>query len=326
MDLFSQLESIGPGNPAAYAGRVIPGFGPHFIGRDSAGLPVIFLGSRDSSRGLATPIRLDAIEVQFSVFCRISLPDGASGEHRLSIIRCLSSDPELQKYFIRVAEAIVKLVGPAPAFTQVTGAVRKVIELFRHLSAPARRELIGLYGELLLIVWSASAIDAIRAWRSDPMARFDFSNEETRVDVKATTQRTRAHNFSLDQCSSPPGTCGMIASIMLSSGTGPSVADLIRRVEVRLVNEPDLVMKLHDQVADCLGAGLVEGLRIQYDEKAARSSLRWYLVGDIPAPRGPVDPAVSDVRFRADLTLVAPRSRSDLLSKAPSVLQILPLG
>ena len=111
----------------------------------------------------------------------------------------------------------------------------------------------------------------------------------------------------------------------LLSGTGPSIADLLGRIEAKLAGELDIVMKLYDQVADCLGTGLAEGLKIQFDEKSARSSLRWYFVSDIPAPQHPLHPAISDVRFRSDLSAVEPRTRTELINKAPSVVQLLPL-
>ena len=324
MDLTSLLDTIGPAAGRGYAARSIPGSTHHFIGRDAEGFPVLMLGSRDTPHSLTPAIRLQAVEVQFAVLCQISLPDGQCGDHRLSVVRCLSSDFELQRYFLKVSEAIVKLVGAAPTFTQVTGAVRRVVELFQRLSRPATREVIGIYGELLLILWSASAADSVVAWRGDPSARFDFSIDETRIDVKTSARRVRTHSFSLDQCRPPPGTVGLIASIVVEPGAGASISEILRKIEVRLSGDPSLVMKLHELVSESLGASLTEGLKARYDDKAARASLRWYLSSDIPSPQGPLPPAVSEVRFRSDLTSIEARTRADIFTMAAGAMQILP--
>jgi len=324
MNLAGLLDTIGKATGPGYAARAIPGSLLHFVGRDAEGFPVLMLGSRDTPHGLTPAIRLQAVEVQFAVLCQVSLPEGQRGEHRLSVVRCISTDSELQRYFLKVVEAIVHLVGASPTFTQVTGAMRRVVELFQRLTRPPTREVIGLYGELLLILWSASATDSLRAWRSDSTARFDFSSDEVRIDAKVSGRRVRTHSFSLDQCQPPPGTTGLIASILLEPGAGASIGDLLQKIEVRLSGGLSLVMKLHDLVADSLGGALAEGLKTRYDDKAARASLRWYLSSDIPSPQGALPPAVSEVRFRSDLTAVEARVRAEILSKAPAAVQILP--
>lgn len=323
MNLASLLDTVARANGPGYSARSIPG-SLHFIGRDADGFPVLMLGSQDAAHNLTPAIRLQAIEVQFAVLCEVTLPDGQSGEHRLSVARCTSSDVDLQRYFLKVIEAVVQLVGPSPAFTQVTGAVRRVIELFQRLSCPPTREVVGVYGELLLIVWSTSAADSVKAWRSEAADRFDFSVGECRIDVKTSARRIRTHSFSLDQCCPPPATVGLIASILLEPGAGLSISDLLVRIERRLSGDVSLVMKLHDVVAESLGGGLVEGLKVRYDNKAARGSLRWFFTEDIPAPRGPMHPAVSEVRFKADLTAVEPKKRIELLTSAAGAVQIMP--
>lgn len=318
------LEAIGPATSVGYAARPVPHSELHFVGRGSDGCPVVMLGSRDTPHGLAPSIRLSVIEVHFAVRCEVRLPDCELAMHRLSVIRCLSKDPELQRYFLKVCEALVKLIGGAPAFTQVTGALRRVVALFQQLNFPPRREVVGLYGELLLCLWAADVGEAVRAWRGDPSARFDFSADEARIDVKTSGRRARQHNFSLDQCRPPPGTVGVFASVLTEPGNGLSLGQLVEEIEARLAGETILVLKLHELVSESLGGALIEGLKARYDDKAARASLRWYLTEDVPAPLGPIPSAVSDVRFQSDLTAVAARSALEILAKIPGAREILP--
>jgi hypothetical protein len=243
----------------------------------------------------------------------------------MSVVSCIANEAEIQRYFLQICEAILCLVGPDPSFTQVTGAVRRVIDLFQRLLRPAAREVIGLYGELLLIAWSANAHDAIRAWRSAAEARYDFALDDLRLDVKASTSRVRAHHFSLDQCRPAPGTLGVIYSLLIEPGAGVSLGELVTRIETRVADTPDLQMKLHETVAESLGAAIAEGLRTRFDDRAARASVALFLAGDIPSPNGPIPPGVTEVRFKADLTAVLPRSRVEIIAANSQSAQLLPL-
>lgn len=93
----------------------------------------------------------------------------------------MAEEPEVQRYFLQIAETILRLVGADPSYTQVTGAVRRMIDLFQRLLRPPAKEILGLYGELLVIAWSVNAHDAIMAWRNVSEARFDFALDDLRM-------------------------------------------------------------------------------------------------------------------------------------------------
>lgn len=324
LDLARIISTISASASDGYAARPIPGSSVHFVGRDISALPVLLLGSRDAPHSLNTPIRLKGIEVQFATPCRIALPDGQIVEHRLSVVRCVAEEPEVQRYFLQIAETILRIVGVDPSYTQVTGAVRRMIDLFQQLLRPPAKEILGLYGELLVIAWSANANDAIRAWHNVSEARFDFALDDLRMDVKTSSGRVRAHRFSLDQCRPPPATTGVIASLLVERGSGASLGDLVEFIEARVTDAPALQMKVHEIVAESLGAAIAEGLRTRFDDRAARGSFALFFVGDIPAPTGPIPPAVSEVRFRADLSAISPRDRSDVVTASVASAQLLP--
>lgn len=324
LNLARIVDTTGTGPEGGYSARPVPGSAVHFVGRDAHEAPVLLLGSRDAPHGLSAPIRLKGVEVQFAAPCRLTLPDGQLAERRLSVVSCVATEPQLQRYFLQICEAILCLVGPDPSFTQVTGAVRRVIDLFQRLLRPPTREIFGLYGELLFIAWSANTHDALRAWRSAPEARYDFALDDLRLDVKASASRVRVHHFSLDQCRPAPGTLGVICSLLIEPGAGLSLGELVTRIESRVADAPDLQMKLHETVAESLGAGIAEGLRTRYDDRAARASVALFLAGDVPAPAGPMPPGVTEVRFKADLTTVLARSRADIVAASSSSAQLLP--
>jgi len=324
MSLSSLFGAISRSADPGYSARLIPGSTLHFIARDADGNPCLLFGSKDAPHELTHAIRLQSIEVQFAVLCRVSMPDGQSSEQRLSVVRCISTDAEVQHYFLKVAETIVQLIGPSPAFAKITEVLRRVVELFRRLDRPRAREIAGLYGELLFISWSRDVAESLRAWRRDATDQFDFSASEVRIDVKATCRRSRIHNFSIDQCRPPPGTIGVIASILLEQGAGASISDLIGRIESRIMCNPELVMKLHEGVSEALGASLADGLRSRFDDKVAKHSLKLFFSEDIPAPQGSIPVAVSEVRFKSDLSGVEGRTRKEIVERALAANSLMP--
>lgn len=323
------LESM-PSPPLAsgpegvrYHVRPVPNAENHFFGRTSSGFPCLLLSSSDS--GPRAPVRLAAIEISFAVSCRIALPDGPERTETLSAILCTSSDPEIQRYFAHVSETILRIVGAQPDLRDIIEAVRRLVDLFQKLSRPSTRPVTGLFGELLAIHLCASPAVAVQAWRSTVDDRFDFSIEDVRLEVKASSTRQRAHSFSLEQCTPPIDTTGILISLFVeSSGGGLSLLELVQRIEGQLGGDLELIMKLQETVADGLGSTATAAFPMRFDEKLAKSSLQIYELGAVPAIRTPVPSEVSQVRFRSDLSRTPPSSVASLAARCPRARMLLP--
>lgn len=319
MNLLDLQASLSVPRGAEFSARQVSGSDYHFVARDSHGQLAILVGAKDLSAVVIPPIKLREVEVHFGVLCKVSLPDGSVRECRFAVLKCVSQEWEVERYFLSVGEAIIRLIGPSPAASTITGAIRRVVDLFQRLHRPPSRQVAGLYGELLLIAWSDNPARAMRAWRSEQFARYDFAVEDARLDVKTSLRRTRSHKFSLEQCQPPPGTVGLFASLLLDSSSGASVAEVMQRIETALAGEAELILKLHEIVADTLGTTIVEGLATRFNDRAARASLRYYFASSVPMPGGPIPEAVSEIKFRADLTSTQSVSGAELLALAPAL-------
>lgn len=277
----------------------------HYIGRDSQGHPALLVGSQPGS--FHAPVRLALIEARFGAECEIKPADGERRKEYLTTIVCTSPDAQAQAYFLHVCETIVRILGVSPALSSVIEVVERLIDLFRHLAKPPARSLTGLIGELCLIAWSRDAVSAASAWRSSDLDRFDLSAENVRLDVKAASDRLRAHHLSGEQCQPPPGTVGLLASAFVeASGGGLSVQELIRSIEGRLQGRQDLILKVQQSVAKTLGDALPSALSARFDDRLARTSMQFYDMSTIPAVRGQLPAEVSHVHFRSELSNVSP--------------------
>lgn len=328
-DLHGILSSIWepvaprPGDELRYHVRPIPETPAHFFGRDNSGFPCLLLGARDAST--KAPIRLAGIEVRFAVPCRVVLSSSKEAKETLTTVICTSQDLVVQGYFAHICEIILRIVGAQPTLQQVVDAVRHLVDLFQRLARPSSRSVFGLFGELYVIHVSASPTAAVEAWRSASDDRFDFSTNDIRLEVKASSSRQRTHSFSLEQCTPPSTTLGILVSLFVeTSGGGLSLLELVQRVEHQLGGRVDLILKLQETVTEGLGAAAATALAMRFDEDLAKSSLRLYELGAVPAVRGGVPSEVSQVRFRSDISHTPVADVADIFARHRQARALLP--
>jgi hypothetical protein len=181
------------------------------------------------------------------------------------------------------------------------------------LEEPPRKEVLGLWGLLFIASAAAAPNIAVAAWHREPSERYDFVMGQERIEVKSSTGRIRRHRFALAQLQPPEGTTLCIASVLAEpSSGGTSLRDLLQRLRARLSRHPDLLFRMEVIVARTLGQALAASLDEAFDEQLAGESLAFYPVMSIPKPTEAMPHAVSDVRFTADLTDVAPLPRGDV--------------
>lgn len=278
----------------------LPGHRAYYVGRDASGSASILI--RASGSGRTVPLRLAGIEARFDVPCKVAEPGARERTETLTVILCLSREPGVETYFASAAEALIELLGPAPAAAEVSEAVQRLVDLFQKLRKPPRRSLVGLVGELGVIWAARDAAAAVSAWRADPDGRYDFVRGTLRVDAKASTDRRRWHGVSFEQANPPPGTFGLLASVWVeAAGGGISVSEHIAAIEARLGADHASILRLRSIVADTLGDTLVAAMDWRFDLVVATSSLALFDMRAIPAIRPPLPPGVTGVRFIADL-------------------------
>ena len=303
--------------------KTIPNFESHYFGRTYLNTPCLLICARDCS--LRAPIRLAAIEVSFAIPCNISLADGEEKTQTLTAITCTSSDQVVQSYFVHICETLLHIIGNSPSLQEVVEVVRRLVNLFQKLSNPARRSVIGLFGELYVIYSANSPTATVEAWRGATDDRFDFSVNDVRLEVKASSTRRRVHEFSLEQCTPPLNTDGILISLFVeASGGGISLLDLIERIKVQLGSNLDLLLKLQGVVAEALGDNISSALLMRFDENLAKNSLQVYDLQSIPAIRTKIPTEVSQIRFRSDLSRSPVSDIKVLASRSKTLKNLLP--
>ncbi|MEQ1568130.1 MAG: PD-(D/E)XK motif protein [Myxococcota bacterium] len=292
-----------------YAVAPSPAHSKVLVGLDGSGRPALLVQCRQPDQGRPAPVVMRAVEVRHDVSCIVTLPGADPAARRMSLIRCVSDDPQLADYFIDILESVVGLVPPEPSRMEVAAVVLRICELFAALDEPARRDERALWAELFVIAAANDPRAAAGWWRTDPTETFDFSAGRRRLEVKSYARDPRGHHFSLGQLRPPEGVDALVVSLCVRTAVGgTTVRDLVVRIRALLAS-PELAFKVDQVVAKSLGNSTVEGMGTAFDEQLALETWRCFRALELPCVRTPVPPAVSDVRMRVamDIGLGHPR-------------------
>jgi len=327
VEIFESIRAPAIEVPAkpVYAVIPVPGSTSYFLGKDAEALPCLLVATVDKPGRLQPPIRLESLDVQFDLACHVRKERAVDQQGTFTVIRCRSHDLETVRYFLSVCETILRILGDDPTRAGLSSVVQRLAAIFQKMQKAPTRSIDGLIGELYFLWRSANPVRALNAWRTDENARFDFSDGDVRIDVKATGRRSRVHTFSYDQCNPPPGTLAIVASLFIErAANGMTLQSLLGEIERMATAQADLVFKLHEVAVGTLGASLNESLSQRFDVRLADSSLSLFDLRDVPAIRGPLPVGVSDVHFRSDLSPLRALSIQALIDRDPVFWDLLP--
>ena len=280
----------------------MPGRPGDYIARGPDGAVVVLL--RGSHGPVVKPqLRLRHIEVDYGSRCRVAEAGVGPVDGDFIAIRCIEAKQPVLELFVRTVEALAATLPKEPSATQTETLIEGLVELFRKLTQPPRRSIKGIWAELFVIEHSAVLEEMVAAWHSDADEKFDFASERGYLEVKATEQAVRFHEFSLGQLRPNGDMPVIIASLMLRRETGgASVLDLARRIDKRLAGDSQLRARLWRNLASTVGLEFDEAVDVSFSEPFARSGLKAIEATNIPCVERPLPPGVVDVRMKVDLT------------------------
>ena len=280
----------------------------HKLGKDEGGCPCLLIATGPSAKGrVRVPLVLENLAVLFDLRCHVSASSKAPQVGTFTVIKCVSADPLVRSHFLALLPGISAALGRTNDKTKIASVVEDIVELFRALNAIPKKEIQGLWGELLLIHEAKDPDALAEAWHADPSDRYDFNHGSERIEVKTASRKPRRHHFALEQLTPPTETHVIIASIIVeSSGAGTSVFDLLDFIRQRLGSKQQLHLRLTRLVHQTLGTAWQTARNVRFDLEAAVQSVRYFDSNAIPRVALPLPPNVSNVSFVADIEQVVP--------------------
>lgn len=309
-DLARQFTALTPPAGAKsdlrFSATPVDGHLSHRVAVDRHGLPALLIGVSDSAVA-GPPMVLEHMRMQQGVDCRITEQNGTTGTHRFTIIRCTDWDPVTHEYFLRVGETVLDALGDNPRSQDVTKAIERLVQLFRALTAPPRRSVIGFWAEMFVISQARDPVPLVRAWHERPEERFDFAWLDERLEVKAASGRVRRHHFSLEQLLPVSQTRVLIASLLVErSPGGPSVGELVDATRRAVAGDAEQLFHVDEVVALTLGGTWQAAMHERFDGSLAAQSLAFFEQGAIPRPPGAMPTGVTEVKFASELSACPP--------------------
>lgn len=282
----------------------------HKLGKDEGGCPCLLISTGLAAKGqVRVPLILENLAVLFDLRCHVSSPNKPQQLGTFTVLKCVAADPVVRSYFLSLLSGISAAIGRISDRAKVAAVVEDLVELFRALGNPPKKEIQGLWGELFLIHQAKDPITLASAWRCETGDRYDFNKGAERIEVKTTSQKPRQHHFSLEQLCPPRGARLVVASIIVQrSGAGLSVFDLLDAIRGKTAQQPQLHLRLIRQLHDTLGSAWESARSVGFDLEAAVESLRYFDGAQIPKIPLPLPDGISQVSFIADLKSVKPLS------------------
>ncbi len=307
IDLFEIYKNIderseGYSDGPRYSVKPIQTYPNYFIGKGKNSVACLLIPTNAEDNDFSPPIRLENLDIQFNLLCKLNSFDNSCSENYFSVLSFTDSNLETTKYFLSICHSILELLDNPPTVKQLSLIVDRLIKIFKNITRKPSGTATGLFGELFLISRSRNPSELIKAWRITKTETFDFSDGNIRIEVKTTSGNKRTHNFSFDQCNPPSRTVAILASLFAEQiPKGKSLSHIISKIEHRISNHPDLILKLYENVSDTLGSGLNEDLNKNFDIHTSEETLKFFDLKKIPAIRDLSSPNVSNVRFCSNL-------------------------
>jgi hypothetical protein len=308
IELYDSLVFPEEGNEKTFNAIPIPEYPNCRIAIGVEGVPVLLLSVANSVKNIALKnFRLKYLQLEQNVECKIS-ENGKNSFKTFTVVTFTSTDRNLQEYFLRISETLVKTLSSKLTQHQVIESLNKFVEVFRALTDTPTNTVHGLWTELFLIENSTNPKTLLYYWHNLPEEKFDFNSGEEKIEVKSNSSFERIHTFSSEQLNAPTGTQVLIGSIFIrQNNSGQSIQQLVDSIASKVQHDIDLADKLNNIICKTLGNSLEQSIRIKFDYNLAKDSLQFYNHLDISKIEEVNIPnEVSEVRFRSDLSSLSP--------------------
>jgi len=304
VEVFNLLEAPEAVNRNLFNAITLTDFTFAKVAINNEGFPTILISSLPDSTSFSQKnIRLKYLELTHNLECRVS-ENSSTQFQNFTVIVFRSNQESLQKYFLGIAETLIKSLSLMPTQQEVVQAFKNFTEIFRALSDTPIKTVQGLWAELFIIDSAKEPVTILNYWHNFPEEKFDFNADTEKLEVKSSSALERIHTFASEQLNPPNDKQVLIASIFTKQSVhGQSILHLSNSIQQK-VADTDLVGKLFANISKTLGNTIEQSIKVKFDYNIAKESLRFYRHQDITKiEKINIPNEVSDVRYKSDLSL-----------------------
>ncbi len=134
IELFDTLDFPEVRNEKTFSAIPIPEYTNFRIAIDVEGNPVLLLSVVNVVKNIALKnFRLKYLQLEQNVECKIS-ENGKDSFKTFTVITFTSTNRNLQEYFLRISETLIKTLSNKPTQQQIVESLNKFVEVFRALN------------------------------------------------------------------------------------------------------------------------------------------------------------------------------------------------
>lgn len=306
VELFEQFRQLRTADVLTGKFVAVPISGTlHKLSMTKEGYPILFIATTEASRHVPNTI-LNIFSVEYSLPCTFIDDDSRQSQTNYTVVTLRSVEVALVEMFFDIMPLMLRRLPAVPSKKEISAEVENLVSIFSAMSCPPRKELQGLWAELLVIERSADLETVGGAWHESPTSKYDFTMGCDKVEVKSTARSVRIHRFSLDQLKPSAHSRVVVASCIVresaSGNGGLSVYSLYDKICAK-VSSVDVRIHILKVIAETLGTDANKGKDVCFDYAEACDTLRFYDSKDIPGvDEDGVQQGVSSVGFNSDLT------------------------
>lgn len=296
-------------NDGSVSVEVVPGFPWARIGVTANKVMLLL-----PPEGLKVLAEHDLEHISVKPLVEFRVRDGSGDrKERVALVEAKSRDAWLVQSFLQLVAMLFES-GVQPTPISIQQLLDDLVALFRALTQPPLKSVIGLWGELFVIYRSSDPQRMVGAWHVTPQDKFDFTGGHERIEAKTTTG-PRIHSFAHAQLSIPDGIKATIASlVVVPQDDGVTCGDLAEGILGRLTDAAHK-RKFLEVVVRTLGEKWQSQESERYDLEQAKLALKFFDSRIIPRVLDPIPPQVSGVKYQVDLQGVAEMTNAEVDSR-----------
>ena len=293
-ETYTELIRKFPSGCVSLYGEELQGKSGVWLAVDERSFPSLLFSCLPSDT--RNDIELRFVGVQFARECEIGVDGGGHANGTFSIVRLEENDPDLVRVFLRLLEETFCGDELIPRTNrEISERILELANLFSQLEH-SERDLLGLWGELLIISRAAAPAAAAQRWCLDRNAKYDFVCDSFALEVKATLKPSRVHRFSLAQLRINGEMAIYVASIQAIQAHGGTTASELMDQILEVITDAELRRSF---LALCLLKGgediYKSGLRLQL--LSVEGGVAYFAARNIPVPFVDAISPISNVKF-----------------------------
>lgn len=227
------------------------------------------------SHSTGTILRLDAMELRPDVPFEWT-ESGSLRSARVMALSAPAGSPSQSQAFATLVQSVVDFAGQQPSPHDVFRLLEAWATLLQAPLAPSRADLIGFWGECLVVREAPRPVDAVLSWQWQNADLIDFVHAQVRLEVKTSTTNSPQCTVSLSQLREGVRTsAGLMAIATFDDPTGLSLKSLIAQVVGKLAGHSVATATFGAVVARRVGL-LSSNWDVALDEVTALAE-RWHL-------------------------------------------------